>query len=141
MTPRYQVRGYFADVHSLVHGKPEEYVYIKKIGKSADLAIKAGYETYTELTALKGYLVYNYTRIVVWDTKHDVPLEEWLFDINYVTQDSAEKVLDGIIDGEYPSVQVAEGMYPTSTILKNVDPTVYYETLNALLTAQNSAIV
>jgi hypothetical protein len=140
MTPRYQVRGYFADKYSL-SGKPEEYVYIKKIGKSADLAIKAGYETYAELTSLKGYLVYNYTRIVVWDTKHDVALQEWLFDINYVTQDSAEKVLDGIIDNEYPAVQVAEGTYPTSTILKNVDPTVYYETLNALLTAQNSAII
>ena len=138
---RYQVRAYFADKHSLIHGKPEEYVYLKKIGRSQELAVASGFDSYVQLNQAKGYLVYNYTRVVVWDTKEDKQLAEWLFDTNYVTQESAERVLNGIIDEAYPAVQVAEGTYSTSTILKAVDPVVYYETLNSLVTAQNSAII
>lgn len=138
---RYQVRAYFADKHSLIHGKPEEYVYLKKIGRSQELAVASGFDSYTQLNQAKGYLVYNYTRVVVWDTKEDRQLAEWLFDTNYVTQESAERVLNGIIDEAYPAVQVAEGTYSTSAILKAVDPVVYYETLNSLVTAQNSAII
>ena len=111
------------------------------IGRSQELAVASGFDSYVQLNQAKGYLVYNYTRVVVWDTKEDRQLAEWLFDTNYVTQESAERVLNGIIDEAYPAVQVAEGTYPTSTILKAVDPVVYYETLNSLVTAQNSAII
>lgn len=138
---RYQVRAYFADKYSLVQGKPEEYVYLNKGVRNKDQALRSAVESYEQLLQAKGYLVYNYTRVVLWDTKEDEQLDEWLFDINYVTQESAERVLNGIIDETYPAVQVAEGTYSTSAILKAVDPVVYYETLNSLVTAQNSAIV
>lgn len=137
---RYEVRAYVADRDSLTLGKPQKWIELKKFSRPLQ-ATETAYAEFQKFRNSNGFLVYDMTHISAVDTKTNEVLESFEFDIAYLVREVAEKALDDLLDENYPNITVAEGSYPTSYVLKCVDPQAYEGALNVFVEKHNSAII